>query len=634
MKHSLRPLNTLLVAIVLFASALPASAQIDRTDAIWARNVPIDLITIDGVLDEAVWANAETHRIQYGADNGMPGSGWRIEGGGEPEDPTDATVRFLVSGEYLYIGIEVNDKSVGGSHDWARWDAVFMQIKDRASENRPTPAMEAIYGWWYPQADGTLEAGLGPRHIGHGRWANWDIADERTPEQIANWEAATTVHGESNNDAVEDEGYTMEMRFNLATLGYDVTRPEGEIIEWSIGIWDADFLWPIDAERFSSNRTWWQNPWGNTAQFGIVRIHTRPDVTVATLDLPRIEPDMIIPNGSAFAAPTIDGMLDEAVWGHVDGFMIRFDDPATRATYPGIGPYISGQWQPDFGRERAEVIDPSEAHIRIFFRDNMLYLSADVNDQVVQSSPDFDMWDGFLITINDRDEMDGGDHRTLPRELSIRVGNDGQGVPGHYLATLVDNGKAEVALKLKDGTVVDDPTEPDTGYTVEMAIDLTGLGYPIDRGDGVLFVGVTYFDGDAFEDPLANYGTRTWFFRENGGGAAPAWAYMDPAAVVSAEKDSPILVDHFTLLGNYPNPFNPTTRLRYILPEAGAVTVRVFDVNGREVRTLVQGMQGRGEHQADFDASGLASGMYLYTVTLQHAGGVLQSGAGRMVLVK
>jgi hypothetical protein len=635
MKLWLRSITAAFVAAVIFLPALPAAAQmIQRTDAIWARSAPGVEMTVDGRLDESAWAQAETHRIRYGHDNGMPGSGWRIEGGEAPSDPTDATVKFLVQGDYLFIGIDVKDKSVGGSNDWARWDAVFMQFKNRAAEGRPTPATEAIYGWWYPQAAGPLEPGLGPRHIGHGMWANWDIAEPRTAEQIENWTTATVVHGQSNDDAVEDEGYTMEMRFNLAALGYGVTRPEGDVIEWSIGIWDADFLWPINQERFSSNRTWWQNPWGNTAQYGVVRIHARPDVTVETAELPRIQPDLIIRNAGTRTAPTIDGNLD-GIWSELSGFWIRYDDPQTRAGYPGVGPYLSGQWQPDLGRpQRAPVIDPAEAYVRMFFKDNRLFISADVNDQVVQSSPDFDLWDGFMFTINDRTELDPGDSRTLPRELSVRVGPDGTAVPGHYLATLVDDGKAEVALRLKPGTVVNNPSEADTGYTVEISIDLTGLGYPADRGDGVLFIGVTHFDGDVFDDPLTSYGTRTWFFREFGGSAAPAWAYMDPATLVSTDRDNAVVVESFTLLGNYPNPFNPSTTLRYVLPEAGQVTVRIFDMSGREVRSLVQGVQAMGEQEALIDASGLSSGVYVYHVTLQHAGGVTHSNAGRMVLIK
>ena len=54
----------------------------------------------------------------------------------------------------------------------------------------------------------------------------------RTPEQIAAWDAVTVVHGTANTDATADTGYTVEMRFDLNVIGYDVTRPQGDVIEF------------------------------------------------------------------------------------------------------------------------------------------------------------------------------------------------------------------------------------------------------------------------------------------------------------------------------------------------------------------------------------------------------------------
>lgn len=65
---------------------------------------------------------------------------------------------------------------------------------------------------------------------------------------------------------------------------------------------------------------------------------------------------------------------------------------------------------------------------------------------------------------------------------------------------------------------------------------------------------------------------------------------------------------------NYPNPFNPVTMISYQLPVSGEVTLKVFDLLGREVATLVEGGVNAGTHQVRFDASGLSSGVYLYTL--------------------
>ncbi len=73
----------------------------------------------------------------------------------------------------------------------------------------------------------------------------------------------------------------------------------------------------------------------------------------------------------------------------------------------------------------------------------------------------------------------------------------------------------------------------------------------------------------------------------------------------------------YTLSQNYPNPFNPTTTIQFTLAHAGQVTLDVYDVLGRQVARLVDQQLPAGPHQAVFNASGLSSGVYLYTL---HAG--------------
>jgi len=83
------------------------------------------------------------------------------------------------------------------------------------------------------------------------------------------------------------------------------------------------------------------------------------------------------------------------------------------------------------------------------------------------------------------------------------------------------------------------------------------------------------------------------------------------------------------LQGNYPEPFNPVTTIRYALPEAAHVRLEVFDLTGRRVALLADGERPAGQYAARFDASRLASGVYLYRL---RAGATVQTRT--MMLLK
>lgn len=80
--------------------------------------------------------------------------------------------------------------------------------------------------------------------------------------------------------------------------------------------------------------------------------------------------------------------------------------------------------------------------------------------------------------------------------------------------------------------------------------------------------------------------------------------------VTSAEGEE--LPTEVSLSQNYPNPFNPQTTIEYALPQAGDVSLLVYDMLGREVATLLEGPQAAGRHAVNFDANGLPNGTYVY----------------------
>jgi glucuronoarabinoxylan endo-1,4-beta-xylanase len=84
------------------------------------------------------------------------------------------------------------------------------------------------------------------------------------------------------------------------------------------------------------------------------------------------------------------------------------------------------------------------------------------------------------------------------------------------------------------------------------------------------------------------------------------------------------------LKGNYPNPFNPTTTIRFELPGTAQVTLKIFNILGQEVATLVSDRLSAGSHSYEWSCSeGTASGMYVYRLEV---GGHIETR--RMILLK
>jgi len=102
--------------------------------------------------------------------------------------------------------------------------------------------------------------------------------------------------------------------------------------------------------------------------------------------------------------------------------------------------------------------------------------------------------------------------------------------------------------------------------------------------------------------------------------------------VINISNNTP---EKFELDQNYPNPFNPVTKIRYNITQRALVNITVYDILGNKVSEIVNNEQNSGTYEAGFDASGFASGVYIYRISaLSTEGNALFSDTKRMILIK
>lgn len=113
-------------------------------------------------------------------------------------------------------------------------------------------------------------------------------------------------------------------------------------------------------------------------------------------------------------------------------------------------------------------------------------------------------------------------------------------------------------------------------------------------------------------------GSKTYYWRVRGfniGGSGP-WSVTyrfttGPVGITQIGTEIPKI---FKLYNNYPNPFNPVTKIKFDLPKSSAVKLQVFDLTGRQISVLVDGDMNAGAYEASWDASAYASGVYIYRI--------------------
>ena len=123
--------------------------------------------------------------------------------------------------------------------------------------------------------------------------------------------------------------------------------------------------------------------------------------------------------------------------------------------------------------------------------------------------------------------------------------------------------------------------------------------------------GMFYGKYNDLTEPGDGCATTTWTSTANPPGRANTRFVFNPGPT-TAGNNNPEIPSVYSLSQNYPNPFNPVTKINFAIPKQGLVTLKIYDVLGREVRTLVNEVKSVGTYAVDFNGAELSSGVYFY----------------------
>jgi len=247
-------------------------------------------------------------------------------------------------------------------------------------------------------------------------------------------------------------------------------------------------------------------------------------------------------------------------------------------------------------------VDFVDMNIGYFYKNNNIYrtINSGENWEVILDTAFCQLLKGYDENILLGEEPNAGDYGTMYRTLDggqnwesnqydfLRWGSDIEYIPGNPAYVWYSS------LGYYSSPVF---FSSDTGKTWVEEF----------RVDNLVFNDIVFTDENNGW-LLANQpgtGRRTRIFRTTNGGQGGIILSVD-------ENSSADMPDEFILMQNFPNPFNPTTNIKYQIPEINFVTLKVYDVLGNEIASLVKEEKPAGSYDVDFNASSLSSGIYFY----------------------
>jgi len=325
-----------------------------------------------------------------------------------------------------------------------------------------------------------------------------------------------------------------------------------------------------------------------------------------------VQDPVSLPVYEASSSITVDGVLDESDWANnAPNLVFRFNgNPFNRSNTPtNAGVEV-----------KALYTDTSTCYVKFLHYGNMLYVSLKSDDKQVGI---FD-WEGdgmFMKVVNELGQDCEFKLYVVRATNSIGAEGGGSTPAGAY-----------GGVGIVDGTVMDS-SDTDNGYTAEGYIDLSQL---FDTPPTSIQVLVNIFDPDYYTlgSPTAfgGYGdfSKQWWGSEWGG----VYRTLTLMPVTSVDDQYGLIPEQFNLSQNYPNPFNPSTTINFSLPVNAKVKIDIINILGQKIKTLIDADYSAGNHELNFDASNLASGIYIYRIDANGQNNNVFSSSKKMILMK
>jgi len=408
------------------------------------------------------------------------------------------------------------------------------------------------------------------------------VTDVANLEAQSYWGRDGVEYAVLDNPAEAPSGWMTEVKFPLA--GIFVEPVANSIIGFELQQNDND-----GTARESVSK-WWVSEgdpsWNNASTFGEAILTDRP--IGETLEIP-------------FTAvpPVIDGVWEAGVWEQAVPFQLNsFDNGGSPGNWPD-------NYNDEFGRFWAA----SDA--------NNFYFFAEAWDDIIQD---------VHANTYERDcfevYFDGDNSKATAYDAL----NDMQLRFGHWAAAAADIDGATTYFTRDDVEFVN--VDTDLGWNLEVKLPLSAIQVEQVAGGEFGFEAQMNDNDGTARDAVSKWWTEVGDPSWNN---ASGWgtAYTSGRIINSAVDEKAPIAKTFGLSHNYPNPFNPTTTIPYNLKNSGKVRLSVYDMMGKEVAVLVDGIMTAGSYSAEFSGSNLSSGIYF--CKLQTADNVMTT---KMTLVK